>query len=386
MKKKVCYKESKGSKILLLAAGVFLLASSLPVSVHAGWFDVIAEKAAQSVQSIQQYTKGQLEKMKSTEIKVCFAGEKKDFANGTLSGFQQEHSKIKVNLYFDGSGKMMDDLNKSNTQGCDVVSPASTASALLYEDFDKGKVQYLFYSPTVLVTTKKKANAMKAFLSEDITLNNISKVANKRWSAIAPDSKLKGKNRGAFTDPSKSNSGLSVIMTRAYAYFDAFEPLSPDQLEDQGFQTAIQDFWKNIKHSATSTRKLTDAFSPSSARYSFIFTYEIMVPELADRFGKDLFVIYPEYAVMNDHPVWIVTSDPDKKMAAQAYIDYMLSPAVQEVATKKYAFRPANPEVKISLRLSASSWFNLEVGIVDLPKDSGHLDDIIKIANGDWEK
>ncbi|WYD79455.1 MAG: hypothetical protein V8K32_09055 [Candidatus Electrothrix gigas] len=46
----------------------------------------------------------------------------------------------------------------------------------------------------------------------------------------------------------------------------------------------------------------------------------------------------------------------------------------------------ANPEVKISLRLSASSWFNLEVGIVDLPKDSGHLDDIIKIANGDWEK
>jgi ABC-type sulfate transport system substrate-binding protein len=92
-------------------------------------------------------------------------------------------------------------------------------------------------------------------------------------------------------------------------------------------------------------------YGPST--YDIVTVYEATVFEQAEnavgRYGE-LHVFYPPATVWSDHPFCILDAEwvtPQKAEAARLFIDYLRSPAVQQVALMKYGFRPVDPSIQL---------------------------------------
>jgi hypothetical protein len=62
------------------------------------------------------------------------------------------------------------------------------------------------------------------------------------------------------------------------------------------------------------------------------------------RYGE-LRVYYPPATVMSDHPFCVLNADwvtPEKGRASQAFMDYLTSAPLQQLALLKYGFRPVD--------------------------------------------
>jgi len=357
------------------------LGTNIAYANFSDWSEMLKAKSAEAV-SWAKSVKAKIDKNKlKGEAVICLASEKKEWGNEVISLFEKKYPKVSLKVIYEGSGTLMDKLNDGNPDKCSVVSPASSVSALSYTGYKADKAVELFYSPLVMVSNTEKLQVLEKKLGEKLSLSNIDDYAGKKWSEISPEHKNWGKNRVAFTNPDKSNSGLVTIMSKAYAFFDAYEPITLKELNDKKFQEEMKSFWDNTEHSKTSTGKLTKSFLASTLRYTTIFTYENMVPDLLKKHGKKLTVTYPSYAVLNDHPAWIMAKDENEKKISQVLINYFLEKDAQTVAAK-YGFRPANPDVSVSPALS--SFYQRDIGIVDLPTNNDIVEAIKDTAKGKW--
>jgi ABC-type Fe3+ transport system substrate-binding protein len=93
------------------------------------------------------------------------------------------------------------------------------------------------------------------------------------------------------------------------------------------------------------------AFGPS--KYDMVAVYEATAIEQMEnargRYGE-LFVYYPPATVVSDHPFCILNGDwvsPEKRQAAQLFIDYLTSRPVQEAALLQYGFRPVDAGIPL---------------------------------------
>lgn len=78
-----------------------------------------------------------------------------------------------------------------------------------------------------------------------------------------------------------------------------------------------------------------------------LVTFENEAEMVAREFGRGSFtVVYPKRSILAENPVSVVDKVVDKKgtrKVAQAYLEYLWSPAGQELAAQNY-LRPRNPE------------------------------------------
>ena len=355
------------------------LGTNIAHASFSDWSEMLKAKSAEAV------TWAKSIKLNKNTLKgeavICLASEKKEWGAETISLFEKKYPKVSLKVIYEGSGTLMDKLNDGNSNKCSVVSPASSVSALSYTGYKADNSVELFYSPLVMVSNTEKLKVLEKTLGGELSLSNINTYAGKKWSEISAEHKSWGKNRVAFTNPDKSNSGLVAIMSKAYAFFDAYEPITLKQLNDEKFQSEMKSFWDNTEHSKVSTGKLTKSFLVSTLRYTTIFTYENMVPALLEKHGKKLTVSYPSYAVLNDHPAWIMAKDENEKKIAQVLINFFLEKDSQKIAAK-YGFRPSSPDVSVSPKLS--SFYKRDIGIVDLPTNNDIVEAIKDTAKGKW--
>jgi len=358
-----------------------VVSSNMAHANFSDWSEMLKAKSQEAL----TWAKDMKEKINKDKLKgnitVCLASEKREWGEEVIPMFEKKYPKVSVNVIYQGSGTLMDKLNDNNANQCSLVSPASSVSALSYTDYNADNAVELFYSPLVMVSNTEKLKVLEKTLGEKLNLSNVNKYSGKKWSEISSEHKSWGKNRVAFTNPDKSNSGLVTIMSKAYAFFDAYEPITLKELNDEKFQTEMKSFWDNTEHSKVSTSKLTKSFLVSTLRYSTIFTYENMVPTLLKKHGKKLTVTYPTYAVLNDHPAWITAKEANEKKISQVMINFFLSKEAQSVAAK-FAFRPSHPEVSVSPTLS--SFYQRDIGIVDLPVKNEIIEAIKDTAKGKW--
>ncbi len=322
-----------------------------------------------------------LDKKEKSAIVICMASEKKEWIEAILPKFNKEYPNISTEVIYKGSGEMMKRLNDGNLDKCSIESPASSLSGLLYDKFDKVDSTPLVYSPLVMVTFADKAKIIDENLTKPYNLSNVEQVANKKWEEISPKYKKFGKIRVAFTDPEKSNSGFVTLLSKAYTYFDSYDPLTEKQLNNPEFQKYMNNFWKATNHNEKSTGKLTRTFKTNRLKYTTIFTYENMVPDLLEKYSNNIKVTYPEKSVLNDHPAFIVAKDKKIQNASKTFINFLLSKEIQQIATDKFAFRPSNPSVAIGKALSFAT---IDIGIVDLPTTADVPLTILDIAKGKW--
>src|SRR5206468_5912352 len=157
----------------------------------------------------------------------------------------------------------------------------------------------------------------------------------------------------SHTHPNKSNSGLMTLVLMAYDYFGKTDGLTGADLTSAGFQ----DFFESTEQGVTapigtlvdSTGNLMDDMvrkGPST--YDAIFVYEsVAIDRLRNAEGRwknSLRVVYPKYNMWNDNPYYILDvpwSSPEQRRAADAFLHYLTSDAVQTQAMT-HGFRPAN--------------------------------------------
>lgn len=123
---------------------------------------------------------------------------------------------------------------------------------------------------------------------------------------------------------------------------------------DEGFLTWLAALSEGVNTDEESTGKLMKAMlqlGPSS--YNAAMVYENLALSnfntAEGRWGK-IKVIYPARSVWNDNPYYILDtpwSNPDHKIAAQLFQNFLLSDAAQREARDKHLFRPSNIDVPI---------------------------------------
>lgn len=365
------------TKSILTISLIMAMSNTANASAVEEWKSLLEKKFTHA----KSWIDSKVNKKEKSKIVICMASEKKAWIESVLPQFNKEYPNITTEVIYKGSGDMMKSLNEGNLDKCSLESPASSLSALIYDKFDKVDAVPLVYSPLVMVTFSNKAKILEQNLSTGYNLSNVEKFANKKWSDVSTEYKKFGKIRVAFTDPEKSNSGLVTLLSKAYTFFDSYDPLTEKQINNPEFHKYINNFWKNTNHKETSTGKLTRTFKTNRLKYTTIFTYENMVPDLLTKYANNIKVTYPEKAVLNDHPVFITAKDDKVKNASKVFINFLLSKDIQKIATDKFAFRPSNPSVTIGKSLGFAT---IDIGIVDLPTTSDVPLAILDIAKGNW--
>jgi Ca-activated chloride channel family protein len=175
----------------------------------------------------------------------------------------------------------------------------------------------------------------------------------KGWAAF--DHPEWGYIKFSHTDPLRSNSGFQTILLMTYAYFGKTDGLSSaDILGDEGYQSWFTDFESTISGFGDSTGTYMQeiiAYGPSL--YDIVAVYEATMVEQAEnaagRYGE-LELFYPPATHLSDHPFCILRGEwvaPEEARAAQAFVEFLTSREMQELALLQHGFRPVDPGVPL---------------------------------------
>jgi sulfate transport system substrate-binding protein len=191
----------------------------------------------------------------------------------------------------------------------------------------------------------------------------------KDWSdLIRPDLKL------VIPNPKTAGNGRYTYLN-AWAY--ALKQNKNSEAKAKEFVSAV---FKNVPVLDTGGRAATTTFMQRQIG-DVLITFENEAEMIAREFGRGQFeVVYPSLSVLVEPPVSVVDKVVDKKgtrKVAQAYLDFLYTPAGQEIAAQNY-LRPRNPDVfkKYATQFPKLNFFSVEEVFGSWQKaQKAHFDD-----------
>ncbi len=165
----------------------------------------------------------------------------------------------------------------------------------------------------------------------------------------------RGNPKGLKDWPDLVKPGVQVILPHPkntgngrYSYLAAWGyALSQPGGNDRTAQDFVARLLQNAPLFAAGGRDATTTFMQRKIG-DVLVSFESEAELIAREFGRGEFeVVYPSLSVLTEFPVAIVDKVVDRKgtrKVAQAYLDYLWSPAGQENAAQNY-LRPRNPEI-----------------------------------------
>lgn len=175
----------------------------------------------------------------------------------------------------------------------------------------------------------------------------------KDWSdLIKPDLKL------VIPNPKTAGNGRYTYLN-AWAY--ALKQNKNSEAKAKEFVSAL---FKNVPVLDTGGRAATTTFMQRQIG-DVLITFENEAEMIAREFGRGQFeVVYPSLSVQVEPPVAVVDKVVDKKgtrKVAQAYLEFLYTPAGQEIAAQNY-LRPRNPDVlkKYSTQFPKLNFFTVD--------------------------
>jgi Ca-activated chloride channel family protein len=302
------------------------------------------------------------------EIRLVFTygSEKQKWVEDVTAAFNSSGVKsatgkhITVQAIPKGSGELVEDL-LSGRDHADVTSPASSVFVKLGNARSRtatgqdliGSTQNLLLSPVVIAMWKPMAEAI-GWGRKPIGWNDILTLARdkKGWSSYGYP------QWGAFkfghTHPAYSNSGIISLIAENYAATGKVHGLTLADVNNPKTKQFVQGIENSVVHYGSSTGFFGRKLFESGPEYlSAAVLYESMVVESYKQPNSMPFpvvAIYPkEGTFWSDHPVGVVNRDwvtPERKAAAQIYMNYLLARAQQEKALE-YGFRPGSTDVAV---------------------------------------
>jgi Ca-activated chloride channel homolog len=306
------------------------------------------------------------------ELVFSYGSEKQKWIEDLTATFNQGSMRtssgktIQVKAIPKGSGECIDDV-LSGTEQDDLTSPASNVFIKLGNAKSRaasgqdviGATQNLLLSPVVIAMWKPMAEAI-GWGKKPIGWSDILALARdkKGWSTYGFPQW--GSFKFGHTHPAYSNSGIISLIAENYAATGKVRGLTVADVQNPKTRAFVSGIEDSVVHYGSSTgffgRKLFD----SGPEYlSAAVLYESMVVESYANVSSMPFpvvAIYPrEGTFWSDHPVGIVNRPwvtPERKEAAQIYINYLLARPQQEKALT-YGFRPGSPDVAVGSPIDA---------------------------------
>jgi Ca-activated chloride channel homolog len=338
------------------------------------------------------------------EIRLLFSygSEKQKWIEDVTAAFNQSGAKtsggkrITVQAIPKGSGECIDDLT-SGREHDDLISPASNIFIKLGNAQSRastgkdmiGNTQNLVLSPVVIAIWKPMAEAI-GWGKKPVGWADILALAHdkKGWSTYGYPQW--GSFKFGHTHPAYSNSGILSLIAENYAAVDKVRGLTVADAESPKTRAFVNGIEDSVVHYGSSTgffgRKLFD----SGPEYlSAAVLYESMVVESysnAKSMPFPVVAIYPkEGTFWSDHPIGIVDRDwvtPDRREAAQIYINYLLA-APQQKKALAYGFRPGSPDVPVGAPIDADHGVDPKQPVTTLEVPSS---EVINAIQQQWNR
>jgi Ca-activated chloride channel family protein len=170
-----------------------------------------------------------------------------------------------------------------------------------------------------------------------------------------------GNFKFGHTHPAYSNSGIISLIAENYAATGKVHGLTLADVQNPKTQDFVRGIENSVVHYGSSTGFFGRKLFESGPEYlSAAVLYESMVVEsykLPNTMPFPVVAIYPkEGTFWSDHPVGIVNRDwvtPERRAAAQVFIDYLMARPQQEKALS-YGFRPGSPDVSVGSPIDAA--------------------------------
>ena len=308
------------------------------------------------------------------EIRLMFSygSEKQKWIEEVTAAFNQSRAKtsggkrITIQAIPKGSGECIDDL-VSGREHDDLISPASNIFIKLGNAKSRaatgkdmiGSTQNLVLSPVVIAIWKPMAEAI-GWGKQPVGWADILALARdkKGWSSYGFPQW--GSFKFGHTHPEYSNSGILSLIAENYAAVGKVRGITVAEVESPKTRAFVNGIEESMVHYGSSTgffgRKLFD----SGPEYlSAAVLYESMVVESYSNpktMPFPVVAIYPkEGTFWSDHPIGIVNGDwvtPERREAAQTYINYLLATQQQQKALT-YGFRPGSPDMPVGAPIDA---------------------------------
>ncbi|WP_051945749.1 sulfate ABC transporter substrate-binding protein [Verrucomicrobium sp. BvORR106] len=182
----------------------------------------------------------------------------------------------------------------------------------------------------------------------------------------------KGNPKGIKDWPDLVKSGAQVIIPNPktsgngrYSYVGAWAWSIKNEGGDEAkAKDFVKKLFANVPVLDTGGRGATNSFAQNGIG-DVLLTFENEVHLTIRELGADKFdVVVPPQSILADAPIAIVEPVAKKHGTtdlAKAYLDYLFTDEVQEVAAKNY-FRPANPEI---LKKHAASFPEIKLVTID---------------------
>jgi Ca-activated chloride channel family protein len=310
------------------------------------------------------------------EIRLVFSygSEKQKWIEDVTAAFNASNAKtaggrhVTVQAIPKGSGECLDDLLSGREQD-DLTSPASgifikqgnaQSRASMGGDV-VGPTQNLVLSPVVIAMWQPMAEAL-GYGKKPIGWADILALARNQKGWAAYGYPQWGSFKFGHTHPAYSNSGIISLIAENYAATGKVRGLTAADVAAPKTQAFVRGIEDSVVHYGSSTGFFGRRLFDSGPEYlSAAVLYESMVVE---SYGKDqkampfpVVAIYPkEGTFWSDHPVGIVNRPwvtPERKEAAQLFINYLLARPQQEKALT-YGFRPGSTEVALGAPIDAA--------------------------------
>lgn len=337
------------------------------------------------------------------EIRLVFSygSEKQKWIEDVTAAFNQTGAKttsgkrITVKAIPKGSGECIDDV-MSGIEHDDLTSPASNVFIKLGNAKSRantgndliGNTQNLLLSPVVIAMWKPMAEAI-GWGKKPVGWADILALARdkKGWGSYGYPQW--GSFKFGHTHPAYSNSGIISLIAENYAATGKVRGLTLADVQNPQTRTFVSGIENSVVHYGSSTgffgRKLFD----SGPEYlSSAVLYESMVVESYGNVSSMPFpvvAIYPrEGTFWSDHPVGIVNRPwvtPERREAAQTYINYLLARPQQEKALS-YGFRPGSPDVPVGSPIDAAHGVDPAQPVTTLEVPSS---DVIAAIQQQWD-
>lgn len=309
------------------------------------------------------------------ELRLLFSygSEKQRWIEDVTAAFNQSGAKtssgkrITVRAIPKGSGECVDDLI-SGREHDDLISPASNIFIKLGNAQSRsvtgkdliGSTQNLVLSPVVIAIWKPMAEAI-GWGKKPVGWADILALARDKQGWSVYGFPQWGSFKFGHTHPAYSNSGILSLIAENYAAVGKVHGLTIADVQSPKTRDFVSGIENSMVHYGSSTgffgRKLFD----SGPEYlSAAVLYESMVVESygnAKTMAFPVVALYPkEGTFWSDHPVGIVERDwvtPERREAAQTYINYLLAAQPQQKALA-YGFRPGSPDVPVGAPIDAA--------------------------------
>lgn len=308
---------------------------------------------------------GALPRRDAVRLLFVYSTEKKAWLEQAVAAFEAEHPGVDVELVGQGSMESVQAI-VSGKQKPTLWSPADdTALELMSADWRNANPndivarsgpdvpEPLVLSPLVLVAWEERGKLLDPSGS-GIDWKRLEEVisSDKGWPAVGGEADW-GFVKLGHTDPTRSNSGLQMLVLIAYEVHNKRSGLVVGDVLDPKFQKFLKAFERGVPKFGDSTgtfmREMV-LYGPS--KYDIVVTYENLaienIPHAQGRWGN-LRVFYPRQTMWSSHPAVLLQAPwvtEEQKVAARSLLAFLRSRPSQEAALA-HGFRPADPAVAI---------------------------------------